>query len=86
MTFTAIALARAAHREGGGAMAAYNAANEEAVDAFFAGDLSFLGIIELIAQCSSIPGDPAPSCRRGGRRARGGDLGSSAARELEIER
>ncbi|PCC38670.1 1-deoxy-D-xylulose-5-phosphate reductoisomerase [Brachybacterium alimentarium] len=57
-TFTAIALARAAHREGGGAMAAYNAANEEAVDAFFAGDLSFLGITELIAAVLEHPRRP----------------------------
>ncbi len=57
-TFPAIAIARAAHREGGGAMAAYNAANEEAVDAFFAGDLTFLGITELIRAVLADPRRP----------------------------
>lgn len=57
-TFPAIALARAAHREGGGAMAAYNAANEEAVDAFFDGDLGFLGITALIQQVLEHPERP----------------------------
>ncbi|WP_193104188.1 1-deoxy-D-xylulose-5-phosphate reductoisomerase [Brachybacterium sp. FME24] len=57
-TFPAIAIARASHREGGGAMAAYNAANEEAVDAFFAGDLSFLGITELIREVLDHPRRP----------------------------
>ncbi|WP_422116968.1 1-deoxy-D-xylulose-5-phosphate reductoisomerase [Brachybacterium sp. UNK5269] len=57
-TFPAIGIARAAHREGGGAMAAYNAANEEAVDAFFAGHLSFLGITELIRAVLADPRRP----------------------------
>ncbi|MGP9680349.1 MULTISPECIES: 1-deoxy-D-xylulose-5-phosphate reductoisomerase [unclassified Brachybacterium] len=58
VTFPAISIARAAHREGGGAMAAYNAANEEAVEAFFAGDLSFLGIVEMIRTVLEHPGRP----------------------------
>lgn len=58
VTFPAISIARAAHREGGGAMAAYNAANEEAVEAFFAGDLSFLGIVELIQAVLDHPDRP----------------------------
>ena len=57
-TFDAIALARAAHREGGGAMAVYNAVNEEAVDAFFTGDLDFLGITGLIRAVLEHPGRP----------------------------
>lgn len=57
-TFDAIALARAAHREGGGAMAVYNAVNEEAVDAFFAGDLDFLGITGLIRAVLELPTRP----------------------------
>lgn len=57
-TFDAISLARAAHREGGGAMAVYNAANEEAVDAFFAGSLSFLGITALIREVLEDPQRP----------------------------
>lgn len=57
-TFGAIRLARAAHREGGGAMAAMNAANEEAVAAFFRGDLAFLGILEVIAAVLSAPDRP----------------------------
>jgi len=57
-TFDAIPLARAAHREGGGAMAVYNAVNEEAVDAFFAGDLDFLGITALIRRVLESPRRP----------------------------
>src|SRR5699024_428874 len=57
-TFDAIGLARAAHREGGGAMAVYNAANEEAVEAFFAGDLGFLGITGLIRAVLEHPDRP----------------------------
>src|SRR5690606_8330743 len=57
-TFDAIALARAAHREGGGAMAVYNAVNEEAVDAFFAGRLDFLGITSLIRDVLGRPERP----------------------------
>ncbi|MGP9708854.1 1-deoxy-D-xylulose-5-phosphate reductoisomerase [Brachybacterium sp. AOP24-D1-21] len=57
-TFDAIALARAAHREGGGAMAVYNAVNEEAVDAFFEGHLDFLGITALIREVLERPERP----------------------------
>src|SRR5699024_2550369 len=51
-------LAGAAHREGGGAMAVYNAANEEAVAAFFAVDLGFLGITGLIRAVLEHPDRP----------------------------
>ena len=57
-TFDAIALARAAHREGGGAMAVYNAVNEEAVDAFLDGRLDFLGITGLIRAVLELPTRP----------------------------
>lgn len=57
-TFDAITLARAAHREGGGAMAVYNAVNEEAVDAFFDGRLDFLGITGLIRAVLELPTRP----------------------------
>ena len=57
-TFPAVRLARAAHREGGGAMAVLNAANEEAVDAFFDGDLTFLGIVDLVADVLARPDRP----------------------------
>ncbi|MEE1618857.1 1-deoxy-D-xylulose-5-phosphate reductoisomerase [Brachybacterium sp. J153] len=58
VTFGAIRLARAAHRAGEGAMAVLNAANEEAVDAFLAGRLSFLGITELLAAVLEDPCRP----------------------------
>nr|WP_233190833.1 1-deoxy-D-xylulose-5-phosphate reductoisomerase [Brachybacterium sp. UMB0905] len=57
-TFDAITLARAAHRAGGGAMAVYNAVNEEAVEAFFAGRLPFLGITALIRRVLEDPDRP----------------------------
>ncbi len=46
--FPAVELARACGRAGGTAPAVYNAANEVCVDAFFAGDLSFLGIVDTV--------------------------------------
>jgi 1-deoxy-D-xylulose-5-phosphate reductoisomerase len=46
--FPAVRLARAAGATGGTAPAVFNAANEVAVDAFRAGDLSFIGIVDTI--------------------------------------
>ncbi len=48
-TFPMLDLARAAGRAGGTAPAVFNAANEEAVGAFLAGRLPFLGIAEVVA-------------------------------------
>ncbi|THJ67744.1 1-deoxy-D-xylulose-5-phosphate reductoisomerase [Arthrobacter echini] len=47
--FPAIALAKRAAAEGGTRMAVYNAANEEAVDAFHAGIIGFTDIVDLVA-------------------------------------
>ncbi len=47
--FPAVELAKQAGRQGGGAPAAFNAANEEAVAAFLAGRLPFLGIVDVVA-------------------------------------
>ena len=47
--FPAVELARRAGRLSGTAPAVYNAANEEAVEAFHAGELSFLGIVDVVA-------------------------------------
>ena len=49
-TFPAIALARRAGEAGGLAPAVYNAANEELVEAFHAGRLPFLGIVDTIGE------------------------------------
>jgi 1-deoxy-D-xylulose-5-phosphate reductoisomerase len=49
-TFPLLRLAREAGERGGTAPAAFNAANEEAVAAFLAGRLSFLGIAETVAK------------------------------------
>ncbi len=46
--FPAVTLAKAVGRAGGTFPAVYNAANEQAVDAFHDGRLGFLGIVELI--------------------------------------
>ena len=48
--FPAVELARTAGRHGGSAPAVYNAANEVCVDAFHDGSLSFLSIVDVIAQ------------------------------------
>ncbi|WP_460799536.1 1-deoxy-D-xylulose-5-phosphate reductoisomerase [Microbacterium sp. GXF0217] len=47
--FPAVALAKAVGRAGSTFPAVYNAANEQAVDAFHDGRLSFLGIVDTIA-------------------------------------
>jgi 1-deoxy-D-xylulose-5-phosphate reductoisomerase len=47
--FPAVALAREAGTAGGTAPAVYNAANEECVGAFLAGQLPFLAIVDTIA-------------------------------------
>lgn len=48
--FPAVALAKAVGRAGATFPAVYNAANEQAVDAFHEGRLPFLGIVETIAR------------------------------------
>jgi 1-deoxy-D-xylulose-5-phosphate reductoisomerase len=48
--FPAVELARGAGRLAGTAPAVYNAANEECVDAFHAGRLGFVGIVDVVAQ------------------------------------
>jgi len=53
VAFPAVALARAAGSAGGTAPAAYNAANEECVDAFLAGRIPFTGIVDTVAQVVS---------------------------------
>jgi 1-deoxy-D-xylulose-5-phosphate reductoisomerase len=46
--FPAVRLARAAGTAGGTAPAGYNAANEVALTAFVAGELTYLGIVETV--------------------------------------
>lgn len=48
--FPSVALAKSVGRAGGTFPAVYNAANEQAVDAFHEGRLSFLGIVDTIAR------------------------------------
>jgi 1-deoxy-D-xylulose-5-phosphate reductoisomerase len=48
--FPAVELAKAAGRAGGTKTAVLNAANEEAVDAFVAGKLPFLGIVDTVTE------------------------------------
>jgi 1-deoxy-D-xylulose-5-phosphate reductoisomerase len=47
-SFPAVRLAREAGRRGGTAPAVYNAANEECVEAFLAGRLPYLGIVDTV--------------------------------------
>jgi 1-deoxy-D-xylulose-5-phosphate reductoisomerase len=59
-TFPLLALARRAGEAGGTYPCAYNAANEVAVAAFFAGRLSFLGIAEAVEETlDRVEGAPA---------------------------
>lgn len=58
--FPSVGLARAAARAGGGHPAVLNAANEEAVNAFLAGDLPFSGIIATVERAlAAFPGSGA---------------------------
>ncbi|GAB3494091.1 1-deoxy-D-xylulose-5-phosphate reductoisomerase [Nocardiopsis coralliicola] len=59
--FPAVALACEVGAAGGTAPAVYNAANEEAVDAFLRGRLAFPAIVDTVAAVvSERPADPAP--------------------------
>ena len=51
--FPAVSIARQAGEAGGTAPAAYNAANEVCVDAFMAGNLPFVAIVDTVAQVVS---------------------------------
>lgn len=75
--FPAVALARRAGTHSGTAPAVYNAANEEAVEAFHAGELSFPGIVDVVA---AVLGEHVGSS--------GSDVGSSWSSddELTVER
>ncbi len=57
--FPAVPLARQAGAAGGTVPAVYNAANEECVGAFLAGQIPFAGIVETVAQVVSEHSDPA---------------------------
>src|SRR5256884_814239 len=55
--FQSVRLAREAAREGGGHPAVLNAANEEAVNAFLAGDILFSGIVRVVERAlGAFPG------------------------------
>ena len=78
--FPSVALARSVGERGGTAPAIFNAANEVCVEAFLAGRLPFLGIVDTVAAvvaAGSRPGGPA-----------GPELGNSPALAdvLEAER
>jgi 1-deoxy-D-xylulose-5-phosphate reductoisomerase len=57
--FPAVSIARQAGRAGGTAPAAYNAANEVCVDAFLAGRLPFVAIVDTVARVVSEHGGRA---------------------------
>jgi 1-deoxy-D-xylulose-5-phosphate reductoisomerase len=59
-TFPMLALAREAGEKGGTAPCVFNAANEVAVAAFLAGQLSFLGIADVVADALAAT-DCAPA-------------------------
>ena len=84
--FPAVELARRAGRLSGTAPAVYNAANEEAVGAFHAGDLGFLGIVDVVAAVLAEHVAPADPAQPGA--DRDGDVGSmwSSNDELSLER
>ncbi|MUN41918.1 1-deoxy-D-xylulose-5-phosphate reductoisomerase [Actinomadura litoris] len=83
--FPAVALARRAGEAGGTAPAVYNAANEECVEAFRAGRLPFLGIVDTVTR---VVEEHEGSVRGGGRRDgedRIDGLGSGMPAELTLD-
>jgi len=58
--FPAVELARHAGRLGGSAPAVYNAANEEGVEAFHAGRIGFLGIVDIVGRVLAEHAGSAP--------------------------
>ena len=79
--FPAVELARHAGRLGGSAPAVYNAANEEGVEAFHAGEIGFLDIVDIVQR---VLGEHAGSGPGGGTSA---DVGSRlvAGEELTLQ-
>ena len=67
--FPAVALAKAAGVRGGSVPAAFNAANEEAVEAFHEGRLPFLGIVDVVRDVIDAHPDDAGSVTRSSLRA-----------------
>ena len=61
--FPAVALAKRVGREGGTYPAVFNAANEQAVDAFHDGALSYLGILDVVARVVDAHEAPATLTR-----------------------
>ncbi|HEU5485170.1 MAG TPA: 1-deoxy-D-xylulose-5-phosphate reductoisomerase, partial [Microlunatus sp.] len=82
--FPAVQLARQAGRRSGTAPAVYNAANEEAVEAFHAGSLSFLGIVDVVAAVLAEHVDPAASLSASGSDGTGDDVGSNWSSDDEL--
>ncbi|MGP3535286.1 1-deoxy-D-xylulose-5-phosphate reductoisomerase [Microbacterium sp. RD1] len=61
--FPAVALAKQVGRQGGTYPAVFNAANEQAVDAFHEGRLPFLGIVDTVARVVEAHDPPAALTR-----------------------
>ena len=80
--FPAVRLAKKVGRAGGTYPAVFNAANEQAVDAFHEGRLSFPGIVELIERVVDAwdPRPPRAARSRAGIARRGGALGEGCRR------
>jgi 1-deoxy-D-xylulose-5-phosphate reductoisomerase len=76
--FPAVQLARECGSRGGTFPAVFNAANEECVDAFLAGRLPFLAIVDTVARVvSEHPGSEHPGSEHPGSEHPGGGLGNS---------
>jgi 1-deoxy-D-xylulose-5-phosphate reductoisomerase len=93
VAFPAVALARDAGARGGAAPAVYNAANEECVAAFLAGELEFLRIVDTVAEVlaehggGAGPGPAASKAAPGLAEVLAADAWArSRARELTVRR
>ena len=77
-------LAKQVGRAGGTYPAVFNAANEQAVDAFHEGRLSFLGIVETIERIVDSHEAPADAHARVARRGRAVGAGCRRPRDRGI--
>jgi 1-deoxy-D-xylulose-5-phosphate reductoisomerase len=80
--FPAVGLARRVGAAGGTYPAVYNAANEECVDAFLAGRIAFLDIVDTVQR---VVDDHAAAGVAAGSSPAGSSAGSSAGEELDLD-
>jgi 1-deoxy-D-xylulose-5-phosphate reductoisomerase len=83
--FPAVDLARRAGRWGGSAPAVYNAANEEGVEAFHAGEIGFLDIVDIVQRVlAEHAGQASPSTGSAPSGGTDADVGSALVADDDL--